>query len=95
MPIKQKGRTRPDLRAPTPLPKCPHTRKEKIGNNDDGITAVLGRSAMDARAWVSFLTAQDRIMIKGTKSDGTYLVEFTTAAGEGLVISIPGREVGR
>ena len=26
------------------FPKCPHTRKEKIGNSDDKITAGLGRN---------------------------------------------------
>jgi hypothetical protein len=35
---------------------------------------------------------RNRIMIFGPKSDGTYLVEFKTAAGESLAISIPGSE---
>jgi hypothetical protein len=35
---------------------------------------------------------QDRIMIYGPKSDGTYVVEFRTAAGETLAISIPRTE---
>ena len=34
----------------------------------------------------------NRIMIYGSKSDGTYVVEFKTAAGEALAISIPGGE---
>jgi hypothetical protein len=32
---------------------------------------------------------ENRIMIFGPKDDGTYVVEFRTAAGEALAISIP------
>jgi hypothetical protein len=32
---------------------------------------------------------RNRIMIYGPKSDGTYVVEFRTAAGEALAISVP------
>ena len=32
---------------------------------------------------------RNRIMIYGPKSDGTYVVEFKTAAGEALAISVP------
>jgi hypothetical protein len=35
---------------------------------------------------------KNRIMIYGPKNDGTYIVEFRTAAGESLAISIPGSE---
>jgi hypothetical protein len=35
---------------------------------------------------------KNRIMIYGPKSDGTYVVEFKTAAGETLAISIPRTE---
>jgi hypothetical protein len=35
------------------------------------------------------ITQHDRIMIYGPKIDGTYVVEFKTAAGEALAISIP------
>ena len=35
---------------------------------------------------------QNRIMIYGPKDDGTYIVEFRTAAGETLAISIPRTE---
>ena len=35
---------------------------------------------------------QDRITISGPKSDGTYIVEFKTAAGEALAISLPSGE---
>jgi hypothetical protein len=34
----------------------------------------------------------NRIMIYGPKEDGTYVVEFKTAAGEALAISIPRTE---
>ena len=32
---------------------------------------------------------QDRIMIYGPKSDGTYIIEFRMANGESLAISVP------
>jgi len=35
---------------------------------------------------------KNRIMIYGPKDDGTYVVEFKTAAGEVLAISIPRTE---
>ena len=37
-------------------------------------------------------TGKNRIMIFGPKSDGTYVVEFRTAAGEALAISVPAGE---
>jgi hypothetical protein len=37
-------------------------------------------------------TGKNRIMIFGPKTDGTYVVEFRTAAGEVLAISIPRTE---
>jgi hypothetical protein len=39
-------------------------------------------------------TGKNRIMIFGPKTDGTYVVEFRTAAGEALAISIPRNEAG-
>ena len=39
-------------------------------------------------------TGKNRIMIFGPKDDGTYVVEFRTAAGEALAISIPSTEAG-
>ena len=38
------------------------------------------------------MAGNNRIMIFGPKSDGTYVVEFRTAAGEALAISIPSSE---
>jgi hypothetical protein len=35
---------------------------------------------------------QNKITIYGPKRDGTYIVEFRTAEGESLAISIPGGE---
>jgi hypothetical protein len=37
-------------------------------------------------------SGQNRIMIYGPKPDGSYIVEFRTAAGEALAISIPRTE---
>jgi len=38
------------------------------------------------------VSGKNRIMIFGPKTDGTYVVEFRTAAGEALAISIPRTE---
>jgi len=38
------------------------------------------------------MTGKNRIMIYGPKTDGTYVVEFRTAQGEALAISIPRTE---
>jgi hypothetical protein len=38
------------------------------------------------------LNGKNRIMIYGPKADGTYVVEFRTAAGQVLAISIPSGE---
>jgi hypothetical protein len=35
---------------------------------------------------------KNRIMIYGAKNDGTYIVEFKTATGDALAISIPWTE---
>jgi hypothetical protein len=40
------------------------------------------------------VSGKNRIMIFGSKIDGTYVVEFRTAAGEALAISIPRTEGG-
>ena len=37
-------------------------------------------------------TGKNRIVIYGPKEDGTYVVEFRTAAGEAMAISIPRTE---
>jgi hypothetical protein len=38
------------------------------------------------------MEGKNRIMIYGPKEDGTYVVEFKTAAGQTLTISIPRTE---
>ena len=38
------------------------------------------------------VSGKNRIMIFGPKTDGTYVVEFRTAVGEALAISIPRTE---
>jgi hypothetical protein len=38
------------------------------------------------------IEGKNRIMIFGPKDDGTYVVEFRTAQGEALAISIPRSE---
>ena len=38
------------------------------------------------------MMGKNRIMIYGPKNDGTYVVEFRTAEGESLAISIPRTE---
>jgi hypothetical protein len=35
------------------------------------------------------MTGKNRIMIHGPKADGTYIIEFKTAACEALTISVP------
>ena len=37
-------------------------------------------------------SGQNRIMIFGPKPDGTYVIEFRTANGESLAISVPATE---
>jgi hypothetical protein len=51
------------------------------------LTLKLGQKTM-----AMIETGKDRIMIYGPKDDGTYVVEFKTAAGEALTISIPRTE---
>ena len=55
-----------------------------------GVQAAAERGALITAG--STMTTHDRIMIFGPKSDGTYVIEFRTAAGESLAISIPGTE---
>jgi hypothetical protein len=40
------------------------------------------------------MNSKNRIMIYGPKTDGTYILEFKTDAGEALAISIPRTEAG-
>jgi len=40
-------------------------------------------------------SGRNRIMIYGPKNDGTYVVEFKTADGEALAISVPATGISR
>jgi hypothetical protein len=44
--------------------------------------------------WLGFMpmSERSRIMIYGPKTDGTYVIEFRTADGEALEISVPAGE---
>jgi hypothetical protein len=53
------------------------------------VTALRGACE---RAGAMTTVGKNRIMVFGPKSDGTYVIEFRTAAGESLAISIPGTE---
>jgi hypothetical protein len=48
--------------------------------------------AVDDIPEIAMTAGKNRIMIFGPKSDGTYVIEFKTDAGESLAISIPGSE---
>jgi hypothetical protein len=52
-------------------------------NNGDALLSDQGAPMPDH---------QNRIMIYGPKNDGTYIIEFKTAAGEALAISVPAGE---
>ena len=58
-----------------------------------GQDPIAGREARSggriAQNETAIMAGNNRIMIFGPKSDGTYVVEFRTAAGETLAISIP------
>jgi hypothetical protein len=53
------------------------------------VSRIEGLAKSEIRA---VTTGKNRIMIHGPKADGTYVVEFKTAAGAVLAISIPGSE---
>jgi hypothetical protein len=51
-----------------------------------GNTSSIGSMMRSGHDW------QNRIMIYGPKRDGTYIVEFRTADGDALAISVPAGE---
>jgi len=59
--------------------------KNSDASREAGSRGRLGQKEMA-------MNGKNRIMIYGPKADGTYLVEFKTAAGESLAISVPGSE---
>jgi hypothetical protein len=54
--------------------------------------SVRGGAARGGGGLGSMIEGKNRIMIFGPKDDGTYVVEFRTAQGEALAISIPRSE---
>jgi hypothetical protein len=57
-----------------------------------GSVAARGTRAAGLGQKEMAITGKNRTMIYGPKNDGTYVVEFRTAAGEALAISIPTTE---
>ena len=55
------------------------------------VAAFMDRCAV-VKSRVAPPSGQNRIMIYGPKNDGTYIVEFRTADGEALAISVPASE---
>ena len=53
---------------------------------------VGGRGGLGRKEMAMTEAGTNRIMIFGPKADGTYVIEFRTAAGEALAISIPRTE---
>jgi hypothetical protein len=51
-----------------------------------------GRGGLGQKEMAMTEAGKNRIMISGPKADGTYVIEFRTAAGEALAISIPRTE---
>jgi hypothetical protein len=72
-----------------PSPPTPHP----IRPRDPGAHKRQGLLLCAEQAEVGVMaTAQDRITIYGPKDDCTYIVEFRTAEGNALAISIPQTE---
>jgi hypothetical protein len=63
--------------------------REKKNSDAPAVKRSGGRIAQNETA---IMAGNNRIMIFGPKSDGTYVVEFRTAGGETLAISIPASE---
>src|SRR6266478_9242936 len=72
--------------APQP-PLTPSGRETLASTRSQGLLLCTEQAEAGVMA-----TAQDRITIYGPKADGTYLVEFRTAEGDALAISIPRTE---
>ena len=58
-----------------------------------GSESTLAALKCEAEESVAPPGGQDRIMIYGPKSDGTYIIEFRMADGESLAISVPAGEI--
>lgn len=64
----------------------------QINEGRDGRVPGATRNMTDYLEESDMAQGQDRIVIHGPRTDGTYVVEFQTAAGESLAISIPRTE---
>jgi hypothetical protein len=62
-------------------------------NEELGCTGREARRGRRMGQKETAVTSKNRIMIYGPKNDGSYIVEFRTAEGEALAISIPGSEL--
>jgi hypothetical protein len=71
----------------SPTPLTPSGRETLASTRSQGLLLCTEQAEAGVMA-----TAQDRITIYGPKADGTYLVEFRTAEGDALAISIPRTE---
>ena len=74
-------------RAPSPQPLTPSGRETLASCVSQGLLLCTEQAEAGVMA-----TAQDRITIYGPKDDCTYIVEFRTAEGDALAISIPRTE---
>jgi hypothetical protein len=61
-------------------------------NEERGCTGGEARKGRGMEQKETAVSGKNRIMIYGPKNDGTYVIEFRTAAGEALAISIPRSE---
>jgi hypothetical protein len=68
-----------------PLARLAQNEERRCSGSETGRRGRMGQQEMT-------MTGKNRIMIYGPKDDGTYIVEFRTADGEALAISIPGGE---
>jgi hypothetical protein len=72
---------------PNPQPLTPSGRETLASIGSQGLLLCTEQAEAGVMA-----TAQDRITIYGPKDDGSYIVEFRTAEGDALAISIPRTE---
>src|SRR5262249_45835786 len=90
---------RSDAQGGTRFGRAAHLRSRGHMDSLRRLLEALGCAGREARSGgrvaqneTAIMAGNNRIMIFGPKSDGTYVVEFRTAAGETLAISIPASE---
>jgi hypothetical protein len=82
---------RKDFRLPfRTLTRLAQNEESGLLGGDARSRGELGEGALEMS--VAPPGGQDRIMIYGPKSDGTYIIEFRMADGETLAISVPAGE---